>query len=78
MTPYHTTEAFPKLEIRIKQKNLINAWIIKGIMKPSKQKQKLYDKFLKFRTNENELVYKAYKNLFETIRKNKKEPITPN
>ena len=47
-------------------------------MKPSKQKQKLYDKFLKFRTNENELVYKAYKNLFETIRKNQKEPITPN
>ena len=35
----------------------------------SKQKQKLYNKFLKSRTKENEVIYKAYKNLFEAIRK---------
>ena len=34
-------EAFPKLEIKIKQKNLIDPWITKGITKSSKQKQKL-------------------------------------
>ena len=62
-------EAFLKLEIKIKQKKLISPWITKGIMKPCKQKQKLYNKFLKLRTKENEVIYKAYKNLFEAIRK---------
>ena len=46
-------EAFPKLEI----------------MKSTKQKQKLYNKFLKLRTKENKVIYKAYKNLFWAIRK---------
>ena len=60
-------EPFPKLEIKIKQKSLISQWITKEIMKSSKQK--LYNKFLKSRTKENEVIYKAYKNLFEVIRK---------
>ena len=51
------------------QKNLISPWITKGIMKSSKQKQKIYNKLLKSRTKENEVIYKAYKNLFEVIRK---------
>ena len=38
-------------------------------MKSSKQKHKLYNKFLKSKTKENEVIYKAYKNLFEAIRK---------
>ena len=62
-------EAFLKLEIKIKQKKLISPWITKGIMKSCKQKQKLYNKFLKLRTKENDKIYKAYKNLFEAIRK---------
>ena len=33
-------------------------------MKSFKQKQKLYNKFLKFRTKENKAHHKAYKNLF--------------
>ena len=41
-------------------------------MKSSKQKQKLYNKFLKLRTKENEVTYKPYKNLFEAIRKKSK------
>ena len=45
-------------------------------MKSSRQKAKIYNKFLKSRTKENEVTYKAYKNLFEAIRKNRKEPIT--
>ena len=53
-------------------------------MKSSKQKQNLYNKFLKLtrkeikRTKEIEIIYKAYENLFEAIRKNLKEPITLN
>ena len=38
-------------------------------MKFSKQKQKLYNKFLKSRTKENEVMYKGYKNIFQAIRK---------
>ena len=41
-------------------------------MKFSKQNQKLYSKFLKSRTKENEVIYKAYENLFEAIRTNSK------
>ena len=62
-------ETFPKLEIKIKQKNLISSWITKEIMKCSNQKQILWTKFLKSRTKEHEVIYKAYKNLFEAIRK---------
>ena len=54
------------------KKNLIRRWITTRIMKSSKQKQKLYNKFPKSRTKENEVTYKAYKNLFEAIRKNSK------
>ena len=65
-------EAFPKLEITIKPKNLISTWITKELMKSPKQKQKLYNKFLKSRTKENKVIYKAYKNLFWAIKKKKK------
>ena len=41
-------------------------------MKSSKQKQKLYNKFLKSIAKENEVIYKAYKNLFEGITKKSK------
>ena len=60
--------AFPKLEIKIKQKVFINLWVTKGIMRFSKKKQ-LFNKFLISRAKENDVIYKAYKNLFETIRK---------
>ena len=39
----------------------------------SKRKQRLYEKFLKRRTIENENHYKTYKNLFEKIKKNAKK-----
>ena len=47
-------------------------------MKSSKQKQKIYNKFLKSRTKKIEVIYKAYKNLVEAIRKNWKEPVILN
>ena len=42
-------------------------------MKSSKQKQKLYNKFLKSRIKENDVIYKSYKNLSEAIRKKSKQ-----
>ena len=54
--------------MEINQKTLISPWITKGIMKSSKQKQKMYNRFFKLKTKENEANYKAYKNLFEAIR----------
>ena len=47
-------------------------------MKSPKQKQKLYNKFLKSRTKENKVIYKAYKNLFWAIKKKKKSKRTYN
>ena len=50
--------AFPVKEVSLKLKNVFNPWMTKGLQKSSKNKQKLYDKFLKSRTNENEKKYK--------------------
>ena len=64
---------FPKVRIKIKTKTIQNPWITKGITKSSKKKQKLYKRFLKKRTPQNEQKYKNYKNLFETIKKKAKK-----
>ena len=45
----------------------------KDMRKSSKQKQKLYIKFLKSKNPEDELIYKNYKNLFEKLRKKSKQ-----
>ena len=45
----------------------------RGIKKSSKRKQKLYNKFLKNRNNQNEYEYKNYKKLFESIKKRAKQ-----
>ena len=58
---------FPKVRINIKAKTIRNPCITKGIRKSSKNKQKLYVRFLKKRTPQNEQKYKNYKHLFETI-----------
>ena len=62
-----------KLEVKIKFKNDQSPWITKGIAKSSKKKQRLYEKFLKNRTPENEETYKTYKNLFKTVKKRSKK-----
>ena len=59
---------FPKKKIQIKSKNLASPWITKGIVKSSKKKQKLYEKFLKRKTPRNEDNYKNYKRLFESVK----------
>ena len=40
-------KAFPKAKINIKTKSLLSPWMTKGLLKSSKKKQQLYDKFLK-------------------------------
>ena len=64
---------FPKVFVRLKTKHIQSPWITKGIVKSSKRKQKLYEKFLKHRTRATELAYKSYKNLFESLKKKAKK-----
>ena len=64
---------FPKVLVWIKIKHIQSPWITKGIVKSSKWKQKLYEKFLKHRTREAELAYNSYKNLFESLKKKAKK-----
>ena len=51
--------AFPIKEVSLKFENVFNPWMTKGLQKSSKKKQKLYDKFLKSKTNKNEKKYKS-------------------
>ena len=52
--------------------NIKSPWISKGLKKSSKKKQKLYIKFLKTKTLEDEFKYKTYKSLFEKLKKKAK------
>ena len=56
MRSFHTLydPLFPKKIIRFKAKNVLNPWIKTGIAKSSKQKQKLYEMFLKIESEKNE------------------------
>ena len=65
---FHYETFFPKQKIQINPKNLASPWITKGILKSSKRKQKLYEKFLKRKSTRNEDNYKNYKRLFESIK----------
>ena len=64
---------FPKVFLRLKAKHIQSPWITKGIVKSSKRKKKLYEKFLKHGTRETELAYKSYENLFESLKKKAKK-----
>ena len=66
-------EYFLIRKIKTKPKRALSPSITNGIAKSSKQKQNLYEKFLKHRTPINEANYKAYKNLFETIKRKSKK-----
>ena len=61
--------AFPERKIELKQKDLPSPWITRGLKKISKRKQRLYQKFLKRRNDQNEKVYKTF--LRELVRKTK-------
>ena len=62
---------FPKSK---NTKSFHSPWITKGIAKSSNRNQKLYEKYLKRRTNETKTAYKLYKNLFESMKWKSKYP----
>ena len=62
-------ETCPVTEVKLKPKELLNPWMTTSLKKSSKRKQKLYDKFLKTRSKQDELNYKTYKNLFQKLLK---------
>ena len=55
---------FPIREYILKDKDIKSPWISKGLKKSLKTKQRLYIKFLKTKTLEDESKYKNYKNVF--------------
>ena len=61
-----------KLVVTVKSETLKNPWITKGILKSSKTKQMLYDKFLKSKTYEHKISYKNYRQLFKSIKQRAK------
>ena len=63
---------FPIREYILKDKDIKSPWISKGLKKSSKTKQRLYIKFLKTKTLEDESKHKNYKRLFEKLRKKAK------
>ena len=65
--------AFPLKNFSVKRKTLQNPWMTKGLLKLSKRKQKLYEKFVKKRSPRNENIYKANKSLFENLKKKSKK-----
>ena len=52
---------FPKKKIKVKSKDIQSPWITAGIKKSSKRKQRLYEKFLKCRSERNKDECKNYK-----------------
>ena len=56
-----------------KIKDLQTPLMSEAMRKSSKQKQKLYIKFLESKNIEDELIYKNYKNLFEKLSKKFKQ-----
>ena len=68
-------EIFPLHEYQVKEKSMRSPWISSSLKKSSKQKQKLYIKYLKKRTEENLTTYKDYTHLFEKIKKQSKKYI---
>ena len=56
-----------KKKIKLKAEDLKSPWITRVIKKSSQSKQRLYEQFLKKRTERNELEYKNYH--FESVEK---------
>ena len=61
--------SFPIREYILKDKDIKSSWITKDLKKSSKKKQKVYIKYHKTKSLEDEFKYKTYKILFEKLRK---------
>ena len=65
-------EFFPKGRMKVRHNKNSTPWITRGINKSSKGQQKLYLKFLKNHTSENEMNYKNYRRLFQSVKRKSK------
>ena len=65
--------AFPKIQIKIKTKTLLNPWITKSIKKYLKNKENLQEKFLKKQTYSSEMTHENYKNLTKKVKSSSKK-----
>ena len=65
-----------KKNIKLKAEDLKSPWITRVIKKSSQSKQRLYEQFLKKRTERNELEYKNYH--FESVKKHSKKLLFSN
>ena len=63
---------FAMQEYILKDKHIKSPWISKALKKSSKKKQKLYIKFLKTKTLQDQFKYKTYKNIFKQIKTDSK------
>ena len=61
-------KTFPIVEFKVKTKTLLNPWFTRGFDKSSRVKQKLYDRYLKSRSDMDRTAYLTYKNLFEKLK----------
>ena len=53
------------IKSKIKSNKKANPWVTKEIVKSSERKQKLYEKYLKNRSIQNEKLYKVYENFLK-------------
>ena len=60
--------AFPKIKIKVNSKTRLSPWTTRGILKSSKHKEILHEKFLKKRNRLNKENYKTFARLFESIK----------
>ena len=65
-------QCFPIQTKYVKEKNILNKWMTSGLLKSSKQKQKLYKNLLKNKTVENENKYKKYAKEFNKLKEKAK------
>jgi len=62
---YLYNDLFPKKIVTVKTKSILNRWMNKELLKMSRKKQKLYNKYIKSKTYTNESKYKDFKRKFE-------------
>ena len=64
---------YQKIKIKVNSKSQCSPWITPGILKSSKRKKKLYEKFLKNRNSVNKENYETFALLFESIKQKSKK-----
>ena len=60
-------ECFPLKHIKASKHCLTKPWISKCLLKSIRKKNRLYRKFLKFPTSQNEINYKQYRNKLSSL-----------